>query len=175
MGVLCLTCLFECCFFGSIRKMKSRSILVIIITLLTVLFGSWFTRGGLDWYSRLRLPAWTPSSTTISVVWTVIFTFATVSALIILQNKKELKWRRRVVLVLFALNVLLNMGWSLLFFTLHQIEWAMYDSAALGISVFLIMAVAWRISRPASVFLIPYALWVTFTTYLTYIVWILNR
>ena len=74
----------------------------------------------------------------------------------------------------FAVNAMLNVTWSLLFFNLHLIDMAVYEAAMLGLSVVIISALCWQISRAASLLLVPYAAWVAFATYLTYIVSSLN-
>ncbi len=155
--------------------MKKNYLIIPSITILTALFGGWATSGGLSgWYSSLRLPSWTPPSTTIAAVWIMLYVLTTISALIIFNKKTERKKRKIIIMFFFIVNAILNVGWSLLFFNLHLLNVAIYEAAILGLSILLIAWLEWRISHAASLFLVPYAVWVTFATYLTYIVSQLN-
>lgn len=155
--------------------MKRNYLIIPSITILTALLGGWATSGGLEgWYSGLRLPSWTPPGTTIGIVWTILYILATISALIIFNKRTEKKKRIKMIMSFFAVNAVLNVTWSLLFFNLHLINMAVYEAALLGISVVIISALCWQISRAASLLLVPYAAWVAFATYLTYIVSSLN-
>jgi tryptophan-rich sensory protein len=77
-------------------------------------------------------------------------------------------WRRcqtritRVwLLALWGLNSILHMLWSLLFFTLKRPDWSMLEIPFLWISIAAIMVFSWRLSRIASLLLVPYIVWVT--------------
>jgi benzodiazapine receptor len=37
------------------------------------------------------------------------------------------------------------------------------------------IVLAWKVSKPAAWLFVPYAVWATFATYLSYAVWALNR
>ena len=68
----------------------------------------------------------------------------------------------------FALNALLNVSWSFLFFTLQRPDWALFEVALLWASIVaLIFAVA-KWSSFAAVLLIPYLAWVTTASVLNY-------
>lgn len=155
--------------------MKRNYLIIPSVTILTALLGGWATSGGLEgWYSGLRLPSWTPPGTTIGIVWTILYILATISALIIFNKRTEKKMRKKIIMSFFAVNAMLNVTWSLLFFNLHLIDMAVYEAAMLGLSVVIISALCWRISPIASILLAPYAAWVGFATYLSYVISQLN-
>ncbi len=136
--------------------------------------GSRFTTQGMDgWYEQLVLPPWTPPGSVIGVVWTTIFILAAISALL-WWNRPQREFRRRVVLIAFIANAVLNVGWSAVFFTLHRTEAAVVVAALLAFSVAVLMYLLWPISRLSSVLLAPYAGWVTFATYLNYVIVTMN-
>ncbi|TSC84812.1 MAG: translocator protein [Parcubacteria group bacterium Gr01-1014_13] len=152
---------------------KPNHIVIPLITVATISVGSLVTSAGMNWYKTLNLPAFTPSGSFIGTVWTILFILATISALIA-WNKAWGK-RKTAIGAAFVLNILLNVGWSSLFFGLHFIGPAIYEAALLGLSVLLLIILIWRVSKPASWLLVPYLAWVLFATFLTYTIWSLNK
>ncbi|RJQ38060.1 tryptophan-rich sensory protein [Candidatus Microgenomates bacterium] len=159
--------------------MKSYFVYIPLVTLVTAILGSVFTSGSTNgWYKTISLPPWTPNGSFIGTVWTVIFALAAISALIVwntTSRKKSLKKFLPAISVAFVLNAILNVLWSFIFFNQHQIGTAIIEAGILGISVAILIVLIYPISRLASYLLVPYLLWVCFATYLTYIIWILNR
>ncbi len=138
------------------------------------ILGNWLTRGGMDWYETISLPAFTPPGAIIGAVWTTIFILTTISA-IIFWGKAPRDRRFWWVAGVFILNGLLNIFWSYLFFNRHWIGAAVWESGILDLSVIALIILIWSVSRVAAILLFPYAFWTTFATYLTYVVWSLNR
>jgi tryptophan-rich sensory protein len=62
----------------------------------------------------------------------------------------------------FALNGLLNVLWSLLFFRLRRPDWALFEVGLLWLSIVLLIALAGRHARRAGWLLLPYLVWVSF-------------
>jgi tryptophan-rich sensory protein len=153
--------------------MKLNYFIIPLITIVTAWLGSYLTSGGMTWYKTINLSVWIPSGAFIGAVWTVLFILATISALIV-WNSEISDERLALIVIVFILNALLNVGWSLLFFNLHFIGWAVLEAGILGLSVLALIILIWPISALASVLLIPYAIWVAFATYLTYSVYLLN-
>lgn len=154
--------------------MKLNYIIIPLITIFVSVLGSRFTSGGImSWYQTIKLPAWTPAGSIIGAAWTIIFILGTISALWV-WNKFD---RGRVfnwIIALFLINAFLNLGWSWLFFNQHLISWAFLEAICLGLSV-LILIILIRPSLPwASLLLYPYLFWVSFASYLTYVIWRLN-
>ena len=87
---------------------------------------------------------------------------AGVTAWLATPHRREREW----LIGLFALNGLLNVLWSLLFFQLHRPDWAQVEVLALWLSVAALIVVIWRRSMVGALLLVPYLLWVTFAGYL---------
>ena len=112
------------------------------------------------WYFALRQPEWKPPDPAFGVIWTTIFTLCAISAWLAWQAANTQALRRRV-LVLFAANALLNVVWSALYFKLQRPDWALLEVVFLWLSILALMVGLWRISRRASVLLVPYCVWVS--------------
>ena len=134
--------------------------------------GGTLTDTGL-WYQSLLKPSWQPPDWLFGPAWTLIFALATVSAVYAWRNAQD-RTQREWVVGLFALNGFLNVLWSTLFFALKRPDWALIEVGFLWLSILLPMIVFWRFAKPASLYLLPYLLWVSFAAFLNLTVVRLN-
>jgi tryptophan-rich sensory protein len=144
------------------------SIAIIISTL-----GRYFTAQGMLWYQTLQLPWFVPPTWVFGIVWTTIFSLTTAAA-VIAWNRFSFARCYLVIIALFSANALLNVLWSYIFFVQQNIGLALVDALALEISVLLLIAFIWPISRSVAYLLVPYALWGAFACYLNYVIWVMN-
>jgi len=161
----------------STLRFKPNYILIPLFAFLVSYSGSMFTSTGMGWYAGINKPVWTPPGMIIGLVWTVIFILSALSALRV-WNKKYTKVERYNhilwIMILFVVNGILNIEWSFLFFYMHNMYFAAIEAGVLGLSVLALILVIWPVSRLASALLLPYLGWVSFATYLTYIVYTMN-
>ena len=119
------------------------------------------------WYQQLRQPEWKPPDWAFGVIWTSIFVLIVIAG-VIAWRKTVSSTQRTNILLLFAVNSCLHIGWSYLFFTAQRPDWAMIELLFLWASIGLIMLYLWKISRLAAVLLMPYLVWVTIAGFLNY-------
>jgi len=137
-----------------------RAVAVAALAALCVaLLGGAMTQVG-PWYHHLAKPAWTPPDVAFGVIWTVIFAFAAASGSLAWLGAKTLATRETII-GLFAANGFFNVFWSLLFFTLHRPDWALWESLGLWLSVAALVVVLMRVSRLAGLLTVPYLVWVS--------------
>ena len=154
--------------------MKPNYLVIPLVVFLTAFAGSLITSGGLEaWYQTINLPPWTPSGPIIGAAWTIIFILSAISALIVWNKFPRGEQFKRIICTFIA-NAFLNVLWSYLFFGKHLLSWAVLGAASLFFSVALLIALIRPNSKFAVMLLYPYAIWVLFATYLTFIVWTLN-
>ncbi|MFH1187142.1 MAG: TspO/MBR family protein [Candidatus Levyibacteriota bacterium] len=157
---------------------KKYYFLIPLVTILIAILGGFITSNNMDWYYSINIPYWTPPGFVIGTVWTVIYTLIALSAIIaylkIFSNKKLIK-KKYQVSVAFLANAFLNFYWTYLFFGKHLIGVSLFEIILLGISIVILIYLLVPISKIASLLLAPYLAWVTFATYLTYSVYILNK
>ena len=125
------------------------------------------------WYQALKKPSWQPPDWAFGPAWTTIFALAVVSAVSAWRATRD-SAQRTWIIGLFALNGFLNVLWSTLFFALRRPDWALMEVGFLWLAIALAMVVFWRISRTASLCLLPYLAWVSFAAFLNYTVVRLN-
>jgi translocator protein len=111
------------------------------------------------WYYSLQLPAWKPPDAAFGVIWSCLFTLGAISGWLAWQAADRPEHRRRVM-GLFGVNVVLNILWSLLYFKLQRPDWALYEVILLWLSIVALIVGLWRLSKLASLLLLPYGVWV---------------
>jgi tryptophan-rich sensory protein len=91
-----------------------------------------------------------------------------------------LVWRRagvsavKLALTFFALQLILNVGWSAIFFTLHIPGFAFAEILLLWLVILATAASFWPVSPAAAWLMVPYLSWVGFASALNYAIWRLN-
>ena len=125
------------------------------------------------WYLALRKPSWQPPDWLFAPAWTAIYALTALAGLRAWRAAPDHAGRGRV-LVAYAVNALMNVLWSLLFFTLQRPDWALAEVVALGLSVALLIVVSGRLDRAAGWLLVPYLAWVAFAGVLNWSVADLN-
>ncbi|WP_343598838.1 TspO/MBR family protein [Mycobacterium sp.] len=130
-----------------------------------------------NWYARLRKPPYQPPGQVFPVVWPALYTdIAVVSASTVDDLDEEGDRReRRAYQAALGVNLVLNAGWSWLFFNRHYLGTSAVAAAALTASSADLTrrAVAVRGARAAPLGLYP--LWCAFATVLSTHIWLLNR
>ncbi|WP_339086928.1 TspO/MBR family protein [Hyphomicrobium sp. ghe19] len=119
------------------------------------------------WYEGLKKPDWQPPDWAFGPAWTVIFAAAALSGVTAWRHAPT-DASREWVIGLFAINGILNILWSALFFRLHRPDWAIVEVGFLWFSIFVPMIIFARYSKAASLLLVPYLAWVTFAALLNF-------
>lgn len=138
------------------------------------LIGTVFTVSAMpSWYASLNKPWFNPPAWVFGPVWTLLYTLMGISLYRVWI--KGLKHRRiKEAITLFLLQLLLNAGWSIIFFGFHNLGGALIEIVILWLVISEVMLVFYRIDKLAGKLLWPYLAWVSFAGVLTYSVWKLN-
>jgi translocator protein len=143
--------------------------------------GSVASRASVDsWYSRLRKPAYVPPNAVFPVAWTSLYTdIAATSAAAIdrlrAAGRPETDRAARNYVVALGINLILNAGWSWLFFKYHKLGASTVAAAVLAASSADLARRAARADPRAGAALLPYPLWSAFAAAMSTHNWVLNR
>jgi tryptophan-rich sensory protein len=115
----------------------------------------------------LRQPEWKPPDWAFGVIWTSIFVLLVVAGVMAWRRTANAAQRVQL-LALFGINSMLHVLWSLLFFTVKRPDWSMWELPLLWLSIVALIVTIWRLSKVASLLLLPYLIWVTIAGFLNY-------
>jgi benzodiazapine receptor len=117
-----------------------------------------------DWYATLNQPSFNPPNWVFGPVWTTLYLILGFSFFLIWRQEKS-KQRGQAILI-FIIQMVLNFGWSFLFFYFHLIGFALLEIGMLWFSIIAMIVLFNKMKPLAAVINIPYLLWVTFATIL---------
>jgi tryptophan-rich sensory protein len=126
------------------------------------------------WYESLRFPRLRPPNWLFAPAWTVIFIFIAAAGVTGWEHADSWDSRARLI-ALFAINGVLNVLWTPLFFKLRRPDWALYELLPFWLSILALVVVLARISSLAGLLMVPYLAWVTFAGWLNWRVVELNK
>lgn len=152
------------------KGIQWRSLIIcFIIVYLSAFIGSLFTSPNVssDWYESIK-PEITPPNYIFPIVWNILFFLIALSLYTSLSASKK-KEDKKIIFVLFGINLLLNIFWSVLFFGLQNPFLAFFELIIFWISILLLILFTYRINKFSSYILIPYLVWVSFAGILNYL------
>jgi len=136
--------------------------------------GAFFTASSVKtWYITLNKPSFNPPNTIFAPVWTTLYIIMGISAYLVWQKRHTIKHFPRTIAI-YAIQLILNLMWSFIFFYAHQIGVALFEIIVLLLVVITNALTFYKIDKLAGLLFIPYILWVSFATVLTYNIFILN-
>lgn len=148
-------------------------ILFLVVCLGAGGLGAWATTPEIDgWYRTIAKPAWDPPDKIFGPVWTSLYLMMAIAGWLV--------WKRdgfrnaAVPLTLFGVQLVFNVGWSWIFFGLHQPGWAFAEMVVLWATIAATTILFFRRSKPAGWLFVPYLAWVTFAAALNFALWRLN-
>jgi tryptophan-rich sensory protein len=125
------------------------------------------------WYKTLKRPALNPPNWIFAPVWTTLYLLMAIAAWLV--------WRQGigisgviVALMVFIIQLILNVLWSAIFFAWHNPGAAFAEIVLLWLSIVLTIFEFTKISPTAAWLMLPYIAWVTFAAYLNFAIWRLN-
>ena len=128
------------------------------------------------WYAGLRKPSFQPPRQAFPIVWPILYAdIAVVSASTLDHLRDHDREQGRTYAVLLAANLVLNAGWTWLFFTRRQLGASALASAALTASSADLTRRAIAARGPSGAALGLYPAWCAFATLLSTRIWQLNR
>src|SRR5208283_4462505 len=126
-----------------------------------------------DWYAKLHKPAWTPPNGVFGPVWTLLYASMGLAAWMVWLQRTS----RNVTpaLSIFAIQLILNVAWSGVFFGLHSPGAGLLAIVPLWCAIAATILSFRRVIAAAGWILVPYLAWVSFAMALNYEIWRLNR
>ena len=153
------------------KRKKNWKVLILSLAVvyLTAFIGSLFTSQNTssDWYESIK-PSITPPGWVFPIVWNILFFLIALSLYFSWINARKPDVKKKIVVV-FGINFVLNIFWSVLYFGLKNPFYAFIEIFVLWISIVSMIYVSYKIDKKAGWLLVPYLLWVSFAIVLNYL------
>lgn len=157
---------------------RAKSVTVLIVLLLITYAvgaaGSFITVPNIPgWYAGLNKPSFNPPAWAFPVVWNILFAMMSVAAWLTVKAAGSVRGARRE-LTAWAVQLLLNFSWSVIFFGLKNPGAALIELVLFALAILATTTEFWRRSRVAGWLMVPYLAWVLFAGCINAAVWLLN-
>lgn len=117
------------------------------------------------WYVGIQKPSFNPPDRIFGPVWTLLYILMGIAAGLVWHSAAEPAAKRRA-LAIYVIQLVLNFGWSLIFFGLRSPGWALVEIIVLWSSIVWCIRSFGPVHRTAMWLLVPYLLWVSFAAVL---------
>lgn len=151
-----------------------KFILAVAIPLLVGGTSGFFTVTGIEsWYQTIQKPAWNPPNYIFGPVWTTLYALMGIALFLVWKSTGPQAIKKTAIL-LFAVQLVFNFFWSIIFFKLQQPGWAFLEMIGLWLFILLTILAFSKVDKIAAWLLVPYISWVSFAAILNYTIWKLN-
>ncbi len=141
----------------------------LVVTFAASALGAQASISASTFYAELTQPAWAPPAWLFGPVWTMLFTLMAIAAWLVWRNGGFAAQRN--ALLMFFVQLVLNVMWSWLFFAWRLGGPAFVEVLLLWAAILVTIALFWRARPLAGLLLVPYLLWVSFAAALNFTLW----
>jgi tryptophan-rich sensory protein len=150
----------------------------VVGTAAAAVVGSLASRSSIDtWYRRIDKPPYVPPNAVFPVAWTSLYTGIALTSGHTLDRlrKRDEAAAARSYGVALAVNLVLNAGWTWMFFRYHKLGASALVATALTVSSADLVRQTAAVSPRSAAALAPYPLWCGFATMMSTDIWRRNR
>ena len=149
-----------------------RLIPALLIPLAVGALASLLTKDAMSRFGALEKPPLSPPTWVFPVVWTILYLLMGLASYLVVMSADGPE--RATALRFYALQLVFNFFWSILFFNLEAYLLAFFWLLALLLLIVVTTVQFWRIRCAAGALLLPYLLWVSFAGYLNLGIYLLQ-
>ena len=142
--------------------MVYRIIIFLVLNFAALGIGGFFTGKGVpsEWYNNLNKAPWSPPGWVFGFAWTTIMICFAVYMSYAWTKVSDLK----LLVILFAVQWILNIAWNPAFFYFHQVTVALIIISLLTILVGYFLVAYWSDLKIYSLLIMPYFVWLLIAT-----------
>ena len=154
--------------------LKNKFISFLLFALVTYsasVIGGFVTVGFKEpWYSLINKPSFNPPSWIFAPVWTTLYLMMTIAIWLFWHSKmKDMN-----TIYIYFIHIVFNTTWSIVFFGLHQIFYALLVLLILISLISVLMMRFKRVNIISYYLMIPYLLWCCYALILNINLFLLN-
>ena len=146
-------------------KLVASSIGVALVLIYVVGSGLWVNTGD-GWYRGLNQPSWQPPDFIFGIIWPYNFIVLGYAAVIV-SNRLSTALVA-TFLTVFAISVACALTWAYQFYRPHNLEAASMALTCVAVLTIPLVVIASRASWPLALALLPYQIWVSIASYLSW-------
>ena len=146
-------------------------LLFALITYSSSVIGGLVTAGFKEpWYSLINKPSFNPPSWIFAPVWTTLYLMMTIAIWLFWHSKN----RDMNTIYIYFIHIVFNTTWSVVFFGLHQIFYALLVLILLITLIIILIMRFKRVNVLSFYLMFPYLLWCCYALILNFNLLILN-
>jgi tryptophan-rich sensory protein len=146
-------------------KLVASSIGVALVLIYVVGSGLWVNTGD-GWYRGLNQPAWQPPDFIFGIIWPYNFIVLGYAAVIVTNRLGAALVA--TYLTIFAISVACALTWAFQFYRPHNLEAASTALTCVAVLTIALVVIASRASWPLALALMPYQIWVSIASFLSW-------
>ena len=146
-------------------KLAASSIGVALVFIYVIGSGLWVNTGD-GWYRGLNQPAWQPPDFIFGIIWPYNFIVLGYAAVIV--SNRLSTTLVATYLTVFAISVACALTWAFQFYRPHNLEAASFALTCVAVLTIALVVIASRASWPLALALLPYQIWVSIASFLSW-------
>ena len=146
-------------------KVFTSIIGIALIGIYVIGSGLWVNTGD-NWYRTLNAPSWQPPAYIFGIIWPYNFIVLGISAVTIAQRLSS-TWIYSYLSIL-AISITFALTWAYQFYRPHNLATATLALALCAAFTLPLLIITARASMVVAIALVPYQLWVTTASFLSY-------
>lgn len=146
-------------------------VISIIIALAVGGISALVTNDNMMIYEQINRPSLAPPAIVFPIVWTILFILMGISSAIVYKKNTD---NTRKSLIVYGIQLVFNFLWTVIFFNLRAYLFAFIWIFILWLLIIWMIYEFYKVDKLAAYLQIPYLLWTTFATYLTFMIYLLN-
>ena len=151
-----------------------KLIISILIPLLVGGISAFLTRDSMSTFERVAKPPLSPPGWLFPIVWTILYILMGIASYLV-NTSKGPKTLSDSALAIYALQLVFNFFWSIIFFNMEAYLFAFIWLIALWLLILWTTVSFYKINKTAGLLMIPYLIWVAFAGYLNLGIYLLNK
>lgn len=132
------------------------------------------TQNNMKIYAVLNKPPLAPPAILFPIVWTVLYVLMGIGSARIYLQKTEFSYEVLDALLSYALQLILNFFWPIIFFNMLTFLFAFIWLVVLWSAILKMIFKFGQLDAVGAYLQIPYLLWVTFAGYLNFMIYLMN-
>ena len=148
--------------------------IAIALPLSVGIISALITKENMMIYKEVVTPPLSPLGWLFPIVWTILYILMGISSCMIYLKRERAPSIVRTGLTYYAMSLVANFGWSIIFFNMRLFGIAFLWLLMLLYLIIRTVASYFKVAKVASYLQIPYIAWVVFAGYLNLAIYILN-